>query len=202
MHPKLLEHRWKPLISSTESDRHGGCDLFPNHPPPAMIKNLEQLYYDQLRDLFSAESQLVAALPDLTRHASDDKLRKAMNGHLGQTRSQRARLQDLFHNHGLNPGGEDCEAMRGMIREARKHVDLTVPGPVRDAVLIAALNRIEHYEIAGYGVARAFAECLGFGDDAHVLLQSLTEESEADETLTDIATGGIFRRGINEAAAA
>jgi ferritin-like metal-binding protein YciE len=167
-----------------------------------MIKNLEQLYYDQLRDLYSAESQLVAALPDLTRHASDDQLRKAMNGHLGQTRSQRARLQDLFSNHGLNPGGEDCESMRGMIREAKKHVDHTVAGPVRDAVLIAALNRIEHYEIAGYGVARAFAECLGFEDDAHLLLQSLTEESEADETLTDIATGGIFRRGINKAAAA
>lgn len=202
MHLKRLDNLRNPLVSSENDPRHKGCDSEGNYPPNAMIRNLEQLYYDQLRDLFSAESQLVAALPELTRHVTDDTLRRAMNGHLGQTRSQRARLQDLFCNHGLNPGGEDCEAMRGMIRETKKHLDHTVPGSVRDAVLIAALNRIEHYEIAGYGVARAFAECLGFDDDAHVLLQSLTEESEADDTLTGIAMGGMFKRGINEAAAA
>ena len=167
-----------------------------------MTTNLEQLYYDQLRDLFSAKSQLVAALPELARRATDDKLRTTLNGQLGQSRQQRARLQELFFQHGLNPGGEPCEAMRGLIRETKKHMDHATPGSVRDAVLIASLNRIEHYEIAAYGVARAFAECLEFDDDADALLESLATESEADDTLTGIAMGGVFKRGVNEAAAA
>ncbi len=169
-------------------------------PTQSMITNLQQLYFDQLRDLFSAESQLVAALPELARHATDEALRKAFNAHAGQTRNQRARLQDLFAHHGLNPGGEQCEAMRGLIREAKKHLNMTAAGNVRDAVLIASANRIEHYEIAAYGVARAFAECLGFDDDAHALLQSLTEEGEADDAFTSIAMGSLFRSGVNEAA--
>ena len=167
-----------------------------------MTTNLEQLYYDQLRDLFSAKSQLVAALPELVRRATDDRLRKTLNGQIGQNREQRARLQELFFQHGLNPGGEHCEAMRGLIRETKKRMDHASPGSVRDAVLIASLNRIEHYEIAAYGVARACAECLEFDEDAHALIESLAEESEADDTLTNIAMGGMFKRGVNEAAAA
>ncbi|MCW1883647.1 DUF892 family protein [Luteolibacter flavescens] len=167
-----------------------------------MTTNLEQLYYDQLRDLFSAKSQLAAALPELVRRASDEKLRKTLSGQLGQAREQRIRLRELFCQHGLNPGGEQCEAMRGMIRETRKRLDHASPGSVRDAVLIASLNRIEHYGIAAYGVAKAFAECLDFDTDAHVLLESLEEESEADDVLTSIAVGGIFKHGINKAAAA
>lgn len=202
MHARLLGARRKPLISSNPALRHKGCIATPNNLSKAMTTNLEQLYYDQLRDLFSAESQLVAVLPELTRQASDETLRQALNGHLGQTCGQRTRLKELFHDHGLNPGGETCEAMRGMIRETKKHLDHSVPGSVRDAVLIASLNRIEHYAIAAYGVARAFAECLGFDDDAHVLLQSLSDENEADDSLTHIATGGMFKRGVNHAAAA
>ncbi|MEK7952100.1 DUF892 family protein [Luteolibacter soli] len=167
-----------------------------------MTTNLEQLYYDQLRDLFSAKSQLVAALPELARRATDDKLRRTLNGQLGQGREQRATLQELFLQHGLNAGGEQCEAMRGLIKETKRRMDRATPGSVRDAVLIASMNRIEHYEIAAYGTAHAFAECLEFEDDAHALLESLTAENEADDTLTGIAMGGMFKRGVNEAAAA
>jgi ferritin-like metal-binding protein YciE len=167
-----------------------------------MTTNLEQLYYDQLRDLFSAKSQLVAALPELARRATDEKLRKTLNGQLGQGREQRARLQELFFEHGLNPGGEQCEAMRGLIRETKKRMDHATPGSVRDAVLIASLNRIEHYEIAAYGTACAFAECLEFEHDADTLHESLATENEADDTLTGIAMGGMFKRGVNKAAAA
>lgn len=167
-----------------------------------MITNLEQLYFDQLRDLYSAESQLIAALPDLTNSVSDPQLRKSFQKHMGETRNHRARLQDIFCRHGLNPGGEECEAVRGLIREARKHVVRTRSGSLRDAVLIAATNRIEHYEIAGYGTARAFAECLGYVDDADILGTTLEEESDADETFTRLATGGLFSRGVNELAAA
>ena len=165
-----------------------------------MITNLEQLYFDQLRDLYSAESQLSAALPDLTNSVTDPELRKSFQKHIGETRTHRARLQDIFCRHGLNPGVEECEAVRGLIREARKHVCRARAGTVRDAVLIAVANRIEHYEIAGYGTARAFAECLGYADDADVLGTSLEEESDADEAITRIATGGLFSVGINEAA--
>jgi ferritin-like metal-binding protein YciE len=166
-----------------------------------MITNLEQLYFDQLRDLYSAESQLIAALPDLANHVTDPELKRSFQKHMGETRIHRARLQDLFCRHGLNPGGEQCEAVRGLIREARKHVGRAKAGHVRDAVLIAVANRIEHYEIAGYGTARAFAECLGYVDDADILGTSLEEESDADESITRIATGGLFKSGINEAAA-
>lgn len=166
-----------------------------------MITNLEQLYFDQLRDLYSAESQLVAALPDLTNSVTDPELKKSFQKHMGETRMHRARLQDIFCRHGLNPGGEECEAVRGLIREARRHAGRTRSGSVRDAVLIAATNRIEHYEIAGYGTARAFAECLGYTEDADILGTTLEEESDADEAFTRIATGGLFSRGLNKIAA-
>ena len=166
-----------------------------------MITNLEQLYFDQLRDLYSAESQLIAALPDLANSVTDPELKRTFQKHMGETRTHRARLQDIFCRHGLNPGGDGCEAVRGLIREARRHVGRAKAGHVRDAVLIAVTNRIEHYEIAGYGTARAFAECLGYVDDADILGTSLEEESDADEAITRIATGGLFSSGINEAAA-
>jgi ferritin-like metal-binding protein YciE len=167
-----------------------------------MITNLEQLYFDQLRDLYSAESQLIAALPDLTNSVTDPDLKRSFQKHMGETRTHRARLQDIFCRHGLNPGGEECEAVRGLIREARRHAGRTRSGSVRDAVLIAVTNRIEHYEIAGYGTARAFAECLGYTEDAGILDTTLEEESDADESFTRIATGGLFNRGLNEVAAA
>ena len=166
-----------------------------------MITNLEQLYFDQLRDLFSAEKQLIDALPEMANHASNEELRNAFNHHLQETREQQDRLRRIFDRHGLDPEGEDCDAMRGLVKEARKHITDTNPGNVRDAVLIASANRVEHYEIAAYGVAKAFAECLGYDDDVKLLHESIQEEGNADETLTRIATGGLFRSGVNEAAA-
>ena len=166
-----------------------------------MITNLEQLYIDQLRDLYSAETQLVAAIPDMAANASDATLREAFNHHLDETRTQRARLQEIFGFHGVAPEGEDCDAMRGLIKEATKHVANTQQGSVRDAVLIASGNRVEHYEIAAYGVARAFADCLGYDEDVKLLTKSIEEEGAADDTLTKIAKGGLFRNGVNETAA-
>jgi len=166
-----------------------------------MITNLEQLYIDQLRDLYSAETQLIAALPEMAQHATDTDLRDAFNHHLDETRTQRARLQEICGFHGVSPEGEECDAMRGLVKEAGKHITDTTPGSVRDAVLIASANRVEHYEIAAYGVAKAFAQCLGYDEDVKLLDKSLDEESNADTTITKIATGGIFRNGVNEAAA-
>ena len=165
-----------------------------------MITNLEQLYFDQLRDLYSAETQLIAALPEMAGHASDTELRDAFNHHLQETRDQKQRLQEICGRHGIAPEGEECDAMRGLVKEAGKHVTATTPGSVRDAVLIASANRVEHYEIAAYGVAKAFAECLGYDADVKLLKQSLEEEGNADATITKIASGGLFRSGVNEAA--
>ncbi len=173
--------------------------MAPN-PNRIMITNLEQLYFDQLRDLHSAEKQLLAALPEMSANATSTELREAFDHHLGETRDQQRRLGEIFGRHGIDPEGEDCDAMRGLIKEAGKHVTSTSPGSVRDAVLIASANRVEHYEIAAYGVARAFADCLGYHEDVKALDASLEEESKADETITRIATGGLFRSGVNEAA--
>ena len=165
-----------------------------------MITNLEQLYFDQLRDLFSAETQLIAALPEMAANASHEELRDAFNHHLDETRTQRARLQEIFESHGISGEGEECDAVRGLVKEANKHVANTSPGSVRDAVLIASGNRVEHYEIAAYGVARAFAQCLGFDEDARILTKSIEEEGNADKALTKIASGGLFGTGVNEEA--
>lgn len=165
-----------------------------------MITNLEQLYFDQLRDLYSAEKQLIASLPEMAQHASSEDLREAFTKHLEQTRTHRQRLQEICDRHGIDPEGEECDAMRGLVKEAGKHVTDTTPGSVRDAVLIASANRVEHYEIAAYGVAKAFADCLGFHEDVSLLSETLQEEGDADQIITRIATGGLFRSGVNEAA--
>lgn len=165
-----------------------------------MITNLDELYCDQLRDLYSAENQLIAALPEMAAAATNTDLREGFTRHLEETRSQHARLATICARRGISPEGEDCDAMRGLIKEAKKHLGDTVAGDVRDAVLIASANRVEHYEIAAYGVARAFAEALGYGDDAELLGESLDEEAAADEALTKIATGGLFSSGVNAAA--
>jgi ferritin-like metal-binding protein YciE len=165
-----------------------------------MIHNLEQLYHDQLRDLYSAETQLIAALPVMVDSATDEDLRLAFSDHLAETKVQLDRLVEICDGHGIECAGEECEAMKGLIREANKHIQNTEAGEVRDAVLIASANRVEHYEIAAYGVAKAFAEVLGFDDAAGLLDESLEEEAAADDAITRIATGGIFSTGINETA--
>jgi ferritin-like metal-binding protein YciE len=165
-----------------------------------MITNLEELYRDQLRDLYSAETQLIIALPEMAVAASNSDLRERFVKHLEETREHRVRLEEICVRRGIDPEGEECDAMRGLIKEAKKHVDETLTGEVRDAVLIASANRVEPYEIAAYGVTRAFAKALGYDDDAELLGDSLDEESATDEALTKIATGGLFGSGVNEAA--
>ena len=166
----------------------------------AMITNLEQLYYDQIRDIHSAETQLVAALPMMISNASSPDLRKTLAHHLEETKQQKSRIEFIASAHGIILEGAECEAMRGLIRESKKHMSDTLEGDVRDAVLIASGNRIEHYEIAAYGVARSFARCLDFWDDAELLDESLREESAADDAITKVAMGGLFRAGVNDAA--
>lgn len=165
-----------------------------------MINNLQQLYHDQLRDLHSAETQLISALPEMASNATDPDLREAFSKHLDETHEHKRRLETICAGMGIDPAGEDCDAMRGLIKEAKKHVAGTTPGDVRDAALIACANRVEHYEIAAYGVAKAFADALGYDEAFRLLGDTLQEEGDADKVLTKIATGGLFSRGVNQEA--
>ena len=165
-----------------------------------MINNLQQLYQDQLRDLYSAETQLIAALPEMVSSSTDQDLKNAFATHLEETREHRLRLEQICSDLSIDPSGEECEAMRGLIKEAKKHLASTAPGDVRDAVLIASANRVEHYEIAAYGVAKAFADALGYDEASNLLNKTLQEEGHADHALTKIATGGLFSRGVNQEA--
>ena len=165
-----------------------------------MITNLEQLYFDQIRDLYSAETQLLGMLPQMAAHASCRELRHAFKDHLQETHTHCARLETITERHGISHETVACDAMRGLLREVLKHLTQTIPGDVRDAVLIASGNHIEHYQIAGYGVAKAFANCLGFPKDAGLLNETLREETAADAAISSIATGCLFRSEVNLAA--
>jgi ferritin-like metal-binding protein YciE len=157
--------------------------------------SLRELYIDELRDLYSAESQLLEALPKMATAASAAQLKQAFNEHLEQTRVHRERLDLIFKQLDTRPEGERCEGMAGLIREGQHRITLDGPAEVRDAALISAAQRVEHYEIAAYGSARTFARRLGDWESERLLQQTLDEEGAADHRLTSIAEGGI-----NEAA--
>jgi ferritin-like metal-binding protein YciE len=151
------------------------------------LSHLDNVLLLQLRDLYSAERQLVDALPEMVKAASSFELKNAFQNHLDETRDQVRRLERAFFILGQDPGGETCEAMQGLISEANEIIGLDGEPAVKDAALIAAAQRVEHYEIAGYGCARAFARRLGLNDIASLLLETMDEESNADSILTDIA---------------
>jgi ferritin-like metal-binding protein YciE len=163
------------------------------------LQSLEDVFQDQIEDLHSAETQLVAALPAVADAARSDKLKQAIREHLEQTHEHVRRLDTIASELG-SVGGEKCEAMAGLIRESQKIVSAEGNPTAKDAALIAAAQRVEHYEIAAYGTAKVLADELGYDAAKDLLDTTLDEESQADELLTKIATGGLFKAGINEAA--
>jgi ferritin-like metal-binding protein YciE len=164
------------------------------------LQTLNDLFVEQLQDLYSAEMQLVEALPKMASAASHDELRQAFEHHLEETRGHVERLREVFGRLGRTPGGETCQAMKGLIAEGEEVVQAQGDPAVKDAALIAAAQRVEHYEIAGYGTVRTFADQLDLGDAKDLLDQTLDEESSADKLLTKIATGGMLKTGVNERA--
>jgi ferritin-like metal-binding protein YciE len=141
----------------------------------------------ELKDLYSAETQLVEELPGMADKASDSDLKKAFRAHLEETKRHRSRLEQIFKDLEFSPGGHRCEGIAGLIKEARELTRDVTDAEVLDAALIAAAQRVEHYEMAGYGVARAYAEKLGDYAAADLLQQSLDEEGAADRKLTTLA---------------
>ena len=165
-----------------------------------MLNTLRDLYHEQLRDLYSAENQILQALPKMQSAASSRELQDAFAEHIDQTRNHVERLRKIGDRQGISLEGEHCEAMAGIIREGEQLMQETGDPAVKDAGLIASAQRVEHYEIAGYGTARTYAKQLEEREAADLLQSTLNEESDTDELLTKIATGGVFSTGVNQAA--
>ncbi len=165
------------------------------------LASLEDVFVDQVADLRDAEQQLVEALPKVAQAASNDKLREALEMHLEQTRGHLRRIDEIIGTMGLSVPPEHCEGMEGLLKEGEEIVSTQGDPAAKDAALIAAAQRVEHYEISGYGTARTLADQLGYDDAKKLLDETLDEESKADELLTKIATGGLLASGVNEQAA-
>jgi len=155
------------------------------------IRNLQDLLVHQLRDLYSAEKQLVAALPKLAKQTTSAELEAAMTSHLKETTAQVGRLEQVFEHLGVPGRGPKCKAMEGLVEEGKAMLEEDIEPNVLDAGIIASAQRMEHYEIASYGTAAEFARVLGHEEVMHLLRQSLDEEKSANETLTQLAEGGI-----------
>lgn len=154
-------------------------------------EGLMELYVDSLKDIYWAEKALLKALPKMAKNAESQNLITAIDEHIAVTEEQVARLEKVFELAGKKAVAKKCEAMDGLIKEGQDIMESTEPGPVRDAGIIAASQKIEHYEIATYGTLCAFAKTLGQDDAAALLEETLAEEKEADVTLTEAAYNTI-----------
>jgi ferritin-like metal-binding protein YciE len=155
------------------------------------IATLEDLFAHELKDLYSAEKQLVRALPKMARAATNEELRAGFEEHLEQTKEQVQRLEEIFSSLEISSRAVKCVAMEGLIEEGSKLLEDDVAEEVLDAALIGAAQKVEHYEIAGYGTLVTFARQLGHSDAERLLQQSLDEEKQTDQKLTELAESGI-----------
>jgi ferritin-like metal-binding protein YciE len=154
----------------------------------ATMKNsLLGLYLDELRDIYNAEKQLTKALPKMAKAASSEELRDGFTEHLEQTRGHVERLDQIFEALGERSSGKKCAGMEGLIEEGAEVMQEDFEGDVMDAALIAAAQRVEHYEIAAYGTLCAFADLLGYAEQTSLLRQTLDEEKQTDEKLTELS---------------
>jgi ferritin-like metal-binding protein YciE len=158
------------------------------------VATMEELFVDELKDLYSAEKQITKALPKLVKGATSEELKQAFLSHLEETKGQITRLEQAFGILGKKPNGKTCVGMKGVLEEGAEMLEDTEKGEVRDAGLISAAQRVEHYEMAGYGSARDFAKLLGQSEIAALLDATLEEEKLADKKLTGIS------KAVNSAA--
>ncbi|WP_299153333.1 ferritin-like domain-containing protein [uncultured Christiangramia sp.] len=158
------------------------------------MKNLKDLFEHQLKDLYSAETQLLKALPKMAENATDAKLKKAFEAHLEETREHQQRLEEVCEELEIKPTGETCKAMKGLIAEAEAFLKEGAEKAVRDAGLIADAQRVEHYEISGYGTVVRYAKELGYDSIAKKLQKTLDEEYKADEKLDKLAEGRLNKK--------
>ena len=151
------------------------------------VNSLHDLYLEQLKDLYDAEHQLIKALPKMAKASSSAELREAFEEHLEKTKEHARRIETIFESMGENAKGQKCKAMEGLVKEGSEVIEEDMEHGVKDAALIAAAQRVEHYEMAGYGCVRTYASLLGETKAAGLLEKTLQEEEEADQTLGGIA---------------
>jgi ferritin-like metal-binding protein YciE len=151
------------------------------------VESLRDLFVEQLQDLYSAEQQLIKALPKMAKASSSEELRAAFEDHLGQTRQHAQRIETIFEQMGEKMAAKKCKGMEGLVKEGSEVLEEDMEDGIKDAAIIAAAQRVEHYEIAGYGCVHAYAERLGEEKAASLLEQTLEEEKQADELLNGIA---------------
>ena len=166
------------------------------------LDSLRTLWIEEMRDLYNAENQLLKALPKMAKKASTPELKEAFESHLEETQTHIERLDEIFVKLGKKPTGKTCKAMKGLIEEGSEMMKEEGPESVIDAGLIAAAQRVEHYEMAGYGVVRTFASVLGEDEAQDLLQETLDEEGAADEKLTEIAEGFVNEEADEEEEAA
>ena len=155
------------------------------------LETLKDLFHHELKDLYSAEKQIIDALPKMIEGASNAELKTALEDHLEVTREHLARIEDIAEQLDLKPGGHKCKGMEGVIEEGSELLEEDAEKNVRDAGIIGAAQRVEHYEMAAYGTARTHAAKLGFHDVAEELQKTLDEEGEADRLLSRLAERSI-----------
>jgi ferritin-like metal-binding protein YciE len=154
------------------------------------LESLNDFFVEQLRDLYDAENQLIKALPKMAEGANSDELRQGFEEHLEQTKGHAQRIEQIFKQLGEKVKGKKCKGMEGLIKEGDETLEEEISDEnVQDAAIIAAAQRVEHYEIAGYGTARTFANLLGEDEAASLLEQTLEEEKKTDAKLTELAEG-------------
>lgn len=156
------------------------------------LQKLEELFEEQLRDIFSAEQQILKALPKMIKTVSTPALKEALSGHLQETQEQVTRLEQIGKKFDLKLTGMKCKAMEGLINEGKEALELDGDPMLIDLAIIASAQRVEHYEISAYGTAREMAEQLGYDQAAKLLQETLEEETGADEKLTEVSGSEIF----------
>jgi ferritin-like metal-binding protein YciE len=160
------------------------------------VNTLQELLIEEIKDIYDAEKQLVKALPKMAKAASNAELKQGFLNHLEETKNHVTRLETVFERLSTPAKGKTCKAMKGLVEEGSEAIDLDAPDSIRDACLIGAAQRVEHYEMAAYGMTRALAETLGETEVVDLLQQTLDEEGATDKKLTTVAAT------VNEEAAA
>ena len=160
------------------------------------MENLQDLFKHQLKDLYSAETQLIKALPKMVKAAKNEKLKKAFQDHLEETKEHKERLSEICKELGIKPTGETCKAMKGLIEEAEDFLKEKTTDEVNDAGIIADAQRIEHYEISGYGTVVRYAKELGYKELASKLQKTLDQEYNADNTLDKLAEKRVNKKAV------
>ena len=174
-----------PLVTATANRQPLSLEI------PMELESLRALYVDELKDLYSAENQILKALPRMTKAASSRELKKALTEHERVTRKQVQRLERIFKDLDESPRGKKCRGMEGLLEEGKELIAEKPEPDVLDAGLISKAQHVEHYEIAGYGCARTFAEMLGMMEAAELLQATLDEEKAADEKLNQLAMSQV-----------